>query len=605
MNSKFTSRWLLFLVIVLTALGLLLCGFGAVAAANRVYHYESINADISILANSDIQISETQTFVFTSGDFHYGFRWIPTDRLESIGNVEVWEGDRQYLPNPSVKEWIDVREKTGKSPGGETYAYATWTEKGKFWIGWWFPETVNKSRTIELRYTVHGGLRINSPADQLYWKAIFGDRETYVGSSKVIVHLPQAVPSQQISIFSYGVPATKRIVGDQTIELLTHRIPADQELEIRVYFPHGIVSGVPSAWQTKLEQRETYNARVKPVVNLSLTLFGLVVVPLLGTLWIRRAFSRKGRLPEIGPMPQLQYSPPSDLPPALVSLVTSANVGAAGLTATVFDLANKGILEIVQTERQRWWGKQKDILIIKAKDGEKFSFEKLATQTLASRDGKLLSAQKGHLPQLLQEFTKKVGEEALKQRLLEEEPSRSVKRLLTPGILLIVFAMFLGIMLFVLLGQYAEMIFVPFAVCLPIGVAAIILSRRLIKRTESGAKEYFLWKAFGKYLKKMVKDKQLAIDSLGYWDSYFPYAVIFGLTQGWVKQFSELEAPAPNWFYIYPYAGDWTTPAGTSSLTSAISLSSISDAFSGMVNMVQGGFSSGGGAGGGGGGGAG
>jgi hypothetical protein len=314
MDSKFMGKWLFFVLAVSVALGLLLGSFGTTAASDREYHYESINVDISILDNSDIKISETQTFVFTSGDFHYGFRWIPTDRLESIDNVEVWEGNQQYQLNPSVKEWIDIRQETGKSPGGDNYAYTTWTEKGKFWIGWWFPETVNSNRTIELRYTVHGGLRINSPADQLYWKAIFGDRDSYVGSSRVIVHLPQPVPPQQLSIYSYGVPATKNIVDEQTIEFLTGMIPAAEELEVRVYFPHGMVSGSPPACQIKLEKQEAYNNEVKPMVNLTLTLFGLVIVPLLGWLWIRRAFRRRGRLPGIGMAPQSQYSPPSDLP---------------------------------------------------------------------------------------------------------------------------------------------------------------------------------------------------------------------------------------------------------------------------------------------------
>ncbi|MFC2050938.1 DUF2207 domain-containing protein [Chloroflexota bacterium] len=392
MNSKFVGRWLCILITVLAALGLSLGNFQAHAASYRVYHYDFINVDIKILENSDLQISEAQAFVFTSGDFHYGFRWIPTDRLESIDNVEVWEGDRQYPLNPSVKEWIDVRKKTGGSPGGETYAYATWREGNKFWIGWWFPQTVNSSRTIELRYTVHGGLRINSPADQLYWEAIFGDRDSYVGSSKVVVHLPQPVPTQQLSFDSYGAPATGNIVDDQTVEFLTGRILAAEELEIRVYFPHGLVEGNPPAWQMKLEKQEAYNNEVKPVINLLLTLFSLVVVPLIGSLWIRRAFKRRGRLPEIEPVSQLQYSPPSDLPPALVGILTHAKVGPAELTATIFHLANKGILEIVQTEKQRWFGTQKDILLIKVKDGERFSFEKLVTRETAFRAEKTASA---------------------------------------------------------------------------------------------------------------------------------------------------------------------------------------------------------------------
>ncbi len=599
MNSKTIGKWLSFLLAGLTALGLFLSSFGTLSAADRVYHYESINVDIKILANSDIKVSETQTFVFTSGDFHYAFRWIPTDRLESIDNVEVWEGDRQYPLNPAVKEWIDIRKKTGKSPGGDTYAYATWMEKDKFWVGWWFPETSNSGRTIELRYTVHGGLRLNSPADQLYWKAIFDGRDAYVDSSQVVVHLPQSVPPQQLSIYSYGVPAAKRIVDDTTVEFIAGSIPAAEELEINIYFPHGMVNGVPSAWQIKLEKREAYNKNVKPIINLSLILFGLVVVPLLGALWIRRAFRKRGRLPEVGPVLQSQYSPPSDMPPALVALVTRGRVGPAELTATIFDLANKGILEIVQTQRQRWFGTQKDILLIKAKDGENFSFEKLVTQTMASRDGKLLSEQREKHPELLQEFTRKVEGDTVKQKLFEEEPSHSVQRLLMPGILLIVFAMFLGILLFVLLWQYAEMIFVPFALCLPIGLAAIILSSRLPKRTEAGTVECAKWKAFSNYLKKMAKDKQLATDNLNYWDSYFAYAVVFGLTQGWVKQFSELDAPTPVWFYT---SG---TDGISGNISSAPSLSAIGDAFSDMVNMVTGGFSGGGNGGGGGGGGAG
>src|SRR4030043_636927 len=107
MNSKSAGRRLCLVITVLAALGLSLSNFQALAAADRLYHYESIDADIKILENSDLQISETQAFVFTSGDFHYGFRWIPTDRLESIDNVEVWEGERQYPFNPLVKEGID------------------------------------------------------------------------------------------------------------------------------------------------------------------------------------------------------------------------------------------------------------------------------------------------------------------------------------------------------------------------------------------------------------------------------------------------------------------------------------------------------------------
>ncbi|MCX6005204.1 MAG: DUF2207 domain-containing protein [Chloroflexi bacterium] len=104
------------------------------------------------------------------------------------------------------------------------------------------------------------------------------------------------------------------------------------------------------------------------------------------------------------------------------------------------------------------------------------------------------------------------------------------------------------------------------------------------------------WKAFGKYLRKMSKDGQLAAERLDVWDSYFPYAVIFGIANPWIAQFSRLDAPAPVWFYAYPHTSgsslDVHTPA---------TLASLQDAFNGMVSTLQGSSSGGGGSGGGGG----
>ena len=38
------------------------------------YHYDFIKVEINILPNGDMEITETQKFAYTSGDFHYGYR---------------------------------------------------------------------------------------------------------------------------------------------------------------------------------------------------------------------------------------------------------------------------------------------------------------------------------------------------------------------------------------------------------------------------------------------------------------------------------------------------------------------------------------------------
>lgn len=585
---------------VLVVLAVLALSAGNVLADTKAYHYQSIDVDIKILENSDLVISEKLTFAFTSGEFHYGYRWISTDRVESIDSVEVWEGERRYELNPAVRKWIDTRRERGGSPGGDNYAYYTWVHKNQLWVAWWFPRTENARRTIELRYRVHGALGIGATTDRLYWQAIFGDRDTFVSSSRVTVHLPEPIPIDRLSIQTYGVPAVRKMIDDSTVQFITGRVPAGEELGIDISFPHGIVDGVVPAWQIKLEKQEAYNTKVKPVINLALTLLGLIVVPLIGAIWIRRAFARRGPVPRVGEVPGSQYASPSDLSPAFVGLLVYGKVRPADLVATIFHLAHRRVLEIVETERRRWFGTEKDILVVKAEDGEKFRFERLVTETLSSREGKLFSRQKRELLELFQEFSDMVEQEAVGQGLFEEEPSKSVNRLRFPGLATAIAAAALFIPLFVFWGHYAEMMFVPFAMFGLVGIAAVLSASRLAKRTEIGAMETLQWKAFGKYLKRMVKDRQLAISGLDYWDSYFPYAVVFGLSRSWVKQFSNLEARAPAWFYVGSYAGGSASFGGIS--VSAPSLSSIAGAFNGMVSMVQSGFSSGSGGGGGGGG---
>jgi len=165
-------------------------------------------------------ITEAQKLVYTSGTFHYANRSIPMDKVTAIGDVAVWEDARQYPLNLAVAVWIRERQKTGGAPGGETYAFDTWIDKnGQFWIGWWFPETRNRSRTFYVRYTVKGGLRISDSGDQVYWKAIFKDRDVPINSGKVTVHFPQDLPREEVQITSYAVAANYGMMDPRPLNL--------------------------------------------------------------------------------------------------------------------------------------------------------------------------------------------------------------------------------------------------------------------------------------------------------------------------------------------------------------------------------------------------
>ena len=81
---------LLFVLVLFATVG------GAVRAQDKQYYWEFINVDITVLENSDIRIVETQKYVFTRGSFHFAYRNIPTNRLDSITDVRVQENGQDY-----------------------------------------------------------------------------------------------------------------------------------------------------------------------------------------------------------------------------------------------------------------------------------------------------------------------------------------------------------------------------------------------------------------------------------------------------------------------------------------------------------------------------
>ncbi|HEY33206.1 MAG TPA: hypothetical protein G4O10_08905 [Dehalococcoidia bacterium] len=130
------SSWLVALFLLLTAVPTLSLCLQAQAAEEQVTSFDSLQVDINILANSDMEITETQKYSFLSGTFHYGYRWLPLDGIDSIDGIQVYEDGSPYVRDSAVRRWIDNYKNTGESPAGNYYAYYSWIEDNKLWIGW-------------------------------------------------------------------------------------------------------------------------------------------------------------------------------------------------------------------------------------------------------------------------------------------------------------------------------------------------------------------------------------------------------------------------------------------------------------------------------------
>jgi len=585
---------------------ILLACLPVMAASDPGYYYEAVDVYIDVRTNGDLAISETQEFRFQSGHFRGGYRKIPMDKLISIYSVQVSEGKQQYPSNPDVKQWVQNRI-TGKVIGPEETGFATWYEDNQFWIGWWFPTITSGIRIIKIDYAVHGALRIHDDIDRLYWKAIWPDRRARVSKANVTVHLPGAVDPARIILDSYGTPAGSRINDSGSIVYTALDMSPKSELEILVSFPHGLVQASPPPWQdavekgeaekqAELERRSNYNDQVKPYIDLILILLGLVVIPLAAFIWIRGVFRNGGSVAKVPRDYGSQYSPPGDLPPALVGLLYAGSSNM-GLISTIFDLARRGSIRIDVIQQKAPFFTAKDLVLTRLNHNSKYEFEQMALEKLTSERGEKLSDKRTELPALLKEFNKSVESESVRQGLFTSTPSESGKKLSHQSVIIMSVSVILIIILLIIPPMfaseyagfmfYAGFVFLPLLVLMFAGITAFFLSFWLLSYTEKGAQQAAACEAFGKYLKQMSRDRQLATESLYTWDSYFPYAMVFGLARPWITQFSRLDAPAPAWFYVYHPSG-----SVSADIDAPASLSSIQGAFNSMASTISGSSSS-------------
>jgi hypothetical protein len=225
MHKRFVRRGLL----VVIGLVIALCGLPNLGMAatphDGPFYWESINADINVQPNGDMLVTETQTYMFTRPHTNQRYRYIPLSKVDDIKDVSVQE-DNRIIPSQ------------------------TGIENNQFWIRWQHDLRPPERHVFVLKYRVIGGLHVDSQNTQVYWKAIFADRQAPVQMAKVRVELPMAVSGKVQSFKKFGATATASQVDGRTFEFLAQQpIPPQQELEVNITFPSQILNLPVPNWQ--------------------------------------------------------------------------------------------------------------------------------------------------------------------------------------------------------------------------------------------------------------------------------------------------------------------------------------------------------------------
>ncbi|HEC22895.1 MAG TPA: DUF2207 domain-containing protein, partial [Chloroflexi bacterium] len=472
--------------------------------------------------------------------FTFGFRNIPINQFVSIEDVIVGDESGWYT------------ESRSEAPG----TYYVDRDSGEYVIYWFYPPTRDATRVFTVEYTVTGGLIINEEVgDRFFWKAVGPDHDFPIESSTVIVHMPPgATVDTSIEPAFFGVDATYTISDDlTTVTFQAFNIPADQEFEGGVRFPHGFVPNVKPPWQEAYEREQAWNETWRPILNL--LGFGLGLLLLVGGLMgVYFLWLFAGRDPRVGSVPEYLTEPPSDLPPGLAGTLVDEKADTQDIIATLLDLARRGAIVMEEREGEVFGLSSlasRGFVFHREKDfaGPLRSYEKLLlSKMFGRRDQVGLDDLRNKFYRHIPVLQKALYEEAVKEGLFPASPKAVRGRYLGLGIAGLVLSMGVGFCAAAGFADRVQTILCPFTSLAVISLALIVVSRVMPTKTRKGAEEAAKWRAFKTYLRNAERytDLEQATDLF---DRYLPYAVAFGLERAWVKKFSRIPTtPVPRWY---------------------------------------------------------
>jgi uncharacterized protein (TIGR04222 family) len=252
-------------------------------------------------------------------------------------------------------------------------------------------------------------------------------------------------------------------------------------------------------------------------------------------------------------------TPPADLPPALVGKLTEQSQGFMG---TLFDLAQRGVLEV--HEGQGHWGSKKYTLELK-KAAASLNAHEQGLLSAIFKPGEAtvdLSAVSTRLASKHKVFDEPLEQELLDRGWLDPDRKRQRRHLGVMSFLLLMgsLGMFMLGMIGAGVGLAAAVTQAPWwAAVIGLAVGGFVIVFGLViyaltysPLTPAGEAEAVGWKSFARYLKQISK-RQQPDPAPEYFERYLPLAVVFGLGGEWAKHFQSVGgAPLPVWFQAMP-----------------------------------------------------
>ena len=565
--------------VLFTVLALILATTGFLAAGNwtpapvhaqdKTLVWEHFDVDITVNTDGTFDVAEHQEIRFTRGSFTFGYRDIPVNNFDYIDNWALTDSQGNVY-RPAAR---------GEAP----YTFTVADEGSRYVVRWYFPPIANAGERYTLSYTVHGGLRYYDGGDQVWWKAIYGNRSFPVLAGEVRVTVPAPATVQEYAAYINerdargNAEATVSEDNRSVLFTLTSRLDAGEEFEVRVEFTDGVVDGVAQPWQQQAdaaaaarEAEMQFRDRWGPIATLLFGLLGLLLL-LGGPVGLYILWHRFGRDKPMEMVADYLPEPPDALAPGIAGVLLDESADMEDVLATLVDLARRKAVSITEEEEHGFFRSSTDFIYRRERDDVPLAPHEaeLMQAVFGSRDEVKLSDLKNKFYKELPALKESMYDAAVEAGFFPRSPDATRGIYYGLGIAGIIGSVLVAIVMLVAFGDLTGAAILP---GIGLGVTAIgmvILARYMPRKTDLGAETAARWQAFKNYLQNIDKYADLEAQK-GIWDQWLPYAIAFGVDKQYIRKFEGVDAPAPGWYFPTPtmygpwrpyyYGTPWTGP---------------------------------------------
>jgi uncharacterized membrane protein YgcG len=321
-----SSHHLDFLNLVVAFLLVLL--FSAPPAGAKERHLKKFFAEIVVLPNGSVDVTENITFQFVGGPWHGINRYIPVE----------YAGPRGL--NYSL--FLDVKDI--KDESGTKLRYESSRERHYLNLKIYIPDADNSTRTVSIHYAVSDALKFWPDFDEFYWNVTGDEWSIPIESAGTHIVFPDGTTNLRAKAFTGGYRSTGRDanveISGTGVDVQTQGVlPMHEGLTVSAAFDKGAVRE-----PTSLDIFFRYLRSNWPL--------GVPIVAFFVMFWW---WWTRGRDPRLRPI-AAQYEPPDKLTPSEVGTLVDNSVDMRDITASIVDLAVRGFLTIEEKQKDHLLG---------------------------------------------------------------------------------------------------------------------------------------------------------------------------------------------------------------------------------------------------------